>query len=154
MTFRHPILNSPAAFGILVKRWLLPPDIGNRDQFDRTDSVGAIERWTPPDPFDGINLHHLYDVQQIIAAGEYGANVQANDWAGQAVADVIGADLDDPADKSRVKSLLRQRTDNKAFKIEARIVAGRSRKKPYLVVADAVDPSLLTTSQGGVPQGG
>jgi hypothetical protein len=128
--------------------------LGNRDEYGRTDSVGAIERWTPPDPFDGINLRHLYDVQQTIAAGEYGANVQANDWAGQAVAQVIDADLDDPADKSRVKSLLRQWTDNKAFKIETRAVAGRSRKKPYLVVGEAVDPSLLTTSQGGVAKGG
>lgn len=128
--------------------------LGNSDSFERTDNVGAIERWTPPDPFDGINLRHLYDVQQLIGSGEYGANVQASDWAGNAVAEVIGADISDKADKARVKSLLKQWTDNKAFRVEVRKAAGRTREKPYLIVGEPVDSSLVTTLKSGVAASG
>lgn len=123
--------------------------LGNRDDFDRTDSVGAIERWTPPDPFDGISTRDLYSVQLAINAGNFGANVQAKDWAGQAVAEVIGADLDDKADKARVKSLLRTWTDNGAFAVDPR-PTGKGREKPFLIVKDWVDPATLPTSKGGV----
>ncbi|GAA4643970.1 helicase RepA family protein [Pontixanthobacter gangjinensis] len=124
--------------------------LGNQDAYGRTDSVGAVERWTPPDPFDGISLRHLFDVQQLIAAGEYGANVQAMDWAGNAVAEIIGADLGDKADKARVKSLLSQWTANKAFKIETRPMPGKGRDKPFLIVGEAVEPSMLPTFKSGV----
>ena len=123
--------------------------LGNRDQYDRTDDVGAIEPWTPPDAFDGISVRDLYDVQMRIKDGDYGENSQAGDWAGHVVADVIGADLENKTDKARVKSLLRQWTENKAFAIERRDT-GKGRKKPFLVVGKMVDPTEIPTSAGGV----
>lgn len=123
--------------------------LGNADAFGRSDDVGAIEPWTPPDPFEGISARDLYNVQLRIQAGEYGENSQAGDWAGHVVAEVIGADLSDKADKVRVKSLLRQWTGNGAFKVEHR-TTDKGRQKPFLVVGNMVDPTTLPTSQSGV----
>src|SRR3546814_7217846 len=58
------------------------------------DSVGVATPWSPPDPFEDVSATHLYEAQQRIGVGEWGANPQSGKWAGQAVADVIGADIE------------------------------------------------------------
>ncbi|WP_346033264.1 AAA family ATPase [Erythrobacter westpacificensis] len=117
------------------------------------DSVGAAVQWTPPNAFDGISVRDLYEVQQRIAAGEWAENVQANDWAGHAVAQVIGADLDDKADKARVKSLLRTWIENGALKVERRPTR-KGREKPFLIVGKPVEPADLPTSKSEVGNSG
>ncbi|MEC9065712.1 MAG: AAA family ATPase [Pseudomonadota bacterium] len=124
-------------------------DLGNGDADHPSDKVGAAVHWTPPDPFDGLSTSDLYEVQQRIAAGEWGDSVQAKDWAGYAVAEVIGADLDDKADKARVKSLLRTWKETGALKVESR-GTDKGRKKPFLVVGNPVDPTTLPTLNSGV----
>lgn len=76
---------------------------------DGGDDIGVIERWTPPD----ANVTALeYDnlvrakVQTAISAGEWREHLSAKNWAGHAVAEIIGADLTNPSDKQRVKFLL------------------------------------------------
>ena len=124
-------------------------DLGNSEGLHPSDAVGAACPWTPPDPFDGLSLRDLYNVQQAIAGGEFGADVQAKDWAGQAVADVLGFDLDDTAHKARVKSLIKTWKANKALKVEKR-TATSGKERPFLIVGDWVDPTTFSTFQGGV----
>lgn len=125
-------------------------DLHNSDAYNRTDNVGAIEPWTPPDPFDGISVRDLYEIQLRVNAGEYGENCQAGDWAGYVVAEVIGGDpKNDKADKARVKSLLRQWTENGAFEVDRR-PTDKGRSKPFLIVKNMVDPATLPTPQSGV----
>lgn len=73
------------------------------------DSVGVVTRWSPPNAFDGITADDLYQVQQRIDVGQWRADVQARDWVGKAVADVIGisADSEVKADRARINALLR-----------------------------------------------
>jgi len=123
-------------------------DLGNGDNLHPSDHVGAAVRWTPPDPFEGISTRDLYNVQLAIDAGEYGENVQAKDWAGLVVADVLGFDLEEKADKERIKSLIRTWKGNKALTVK-REHDGK-RERPFLVVGNWVDPTTLSTSQGGV----
>src|SRR3546814_15650878 len=70
------------------------------------DSVGVATPWSPPDPFEDVSATHLYEAQQRIGVGEWGANPQSGKWAGQAVADVIGADIGDASGKAKVKHIL------------------------------------------------
>ncbi|AQR63332.1 hypothetical protein BZG35_03470 [Brevundimonas sp. LM2] len=81
-------------------------DLDNGDTFNPSDNVGAVRRWKWPDAFDGIKATDLLAVQRAIDGGQWRENAQANEWAGRAVADTLGLNLDDPADKSKVKSLL------------------------------------------------
>ena len=125
-------------------------DLGNGDGLYPSDHVGAAVPWSPPDPFEGVSVRDLFEVQLRINAGTYGDNIQAKDWAGKVVAEVLGLDLDDKADKNRVKSLLKQWTANGAFEIDRRDDEGKGRDRPYLIVKNMVDPTALPTSASGV----
>jgi|EndMetStandDraft_7_1072992.scaffolds.fasta_scaffold13435_2 hypothetical protein len=70
------------------------------------DSVGVVTAWTPPNHMDGITGTDFDRCAAAIRAGRWKENVQANDWAGKAVAKVLGLDLDTKADKAKVKALL------------------------------------------------
>lgn len=83
---------------------------GQDDPFgEEGDSVGVVTRWSPPDAFDGVTADHLYQVQQRIETGQWRADVQAKEWVGKAVADVMGlsADSENRADRAKINALLR-----------------------------------------------
>lgn len=124
-------------------------DLGNSDGVHPSDAVGAAVPWTPPDPFEGLSTRDLYNVQMAIEGGEFGADVQAKDWAGQPVADALGFDLDDSAHKARVKSLIKTWKANKSLKVEKR-TASNGKERPFLIVGEWVDPTTLSTLKGGV----
>ena len=126
-------------------------DLGNGDGLNPSDHVGAAVAWTPPDPFDGIDPRDLYNVQLAIDEGDYRDNVQAKDWAGNIVAEIIGADLSDDAEKERVKSLLKGWKSSGALAVEQRKVNGED--KPFVAVKTWVDPATLPTLKSGVGKG-
>ncbi len=98
------------------------------------DSVGVVTEWKWPDALDGLSVADLRKVQDALATGEHGENVQAKDWAGIAVAETLGLDLDDKAAKARVKSLLRTWIKNKALRIEERPDGRQGRNRKVIVV--------------------
>ena len=63
--------------------------------------------WKWPNPFAGVTAADLLAVQKAVAGGCWRENVQARDWVGKAVARALGLDLRKPADKAKVKGLLR-----------------------------------------------
>ncbi|MBA4757742.1 AAA family ATPase [Sphingosinicella sp.] len=69
------------------------------------DDIGVVEPWAPPDAFDGIDHTVLRAVQARVADGEWRASSQSTSWVGIAIADVLGADLENSTDKTRVKAL-------------------------------------------------
>lgn len=79
------------------------------------DSVGVATPWSPPDPFDDVTVEHLRETQRRLAAGTWGENAQASDWAGKVVADVVGLDPDDKADKAKASSILKTWIRNKSL---------------------------------------
>lgn len=81
-------------------------DLGNGDAFEPADNVGAVRSWSWPDPFDGVTASDLRAVQMAIDGGQWRENTQAKDWAGKAVAEALGLDLDEKTDRQKVKALL------------------------------------------------
>lgn len=71
------------------------------------DNVGVVEPWDWPDAFDGITVYDLFKVQTAIDGKGCRLNVQAKDWVGHAVADVLGLDIANKADKARIGSMVR-----------------------------------------------
>lgn len=128
-------------------------DLGNGDEDHSGDNIGVVVPWSPPDPFDGLSVRHLFEVQQRLREGEWADNVQARDWAGIAVAEVIGADLENKSDKARVKSLIRSWKETGALKVEHRDTS-KGRSKPFLIVGKAIDASDLPTLKSGVGKAG
>ena len=81
-------------------------DLGNGDDVEPSDNVGAVRSWSWPDPFDGVTAGDLYAVQKAIDDGPWRENPQAKDWAGKAVAQALDLDLEEKTDRQKVKALL------------------------------------------------
>jgi len=118
---------------------LISVDLGNSTDDRPADSVGVVVPWSPPDPFEGLSDDHLYQVQLAIAEGSYRADSQADDWAGNIVADIVGADLSAPADKGRVKSLLKTWVKNGALVESSEKHPGQRREKKFVRVGRWVE---------------
>lgn len=118
------------------------------------DYVGAAARWNAPDPFDGLSTADLYEVQLAIDAGEWGADTQAADWAGHAVAKALCLDIEDNCAKARIKSLIGTWTNSGALKIDKRKCRAKGRERPFLVVGNWINPADIPTRKGGVGNGG
>ena len=71
------------------------------------DDVGVVEPWIPPNPFDGVDDEAIGKVQQIVAGGEWRENIQAKDWLGYAIAETLGRDPNNSADRSALNKLIK-----------------------------------------------
>jgi len=140
---------------------LASQDVGNSTGFDDPfgetgDSVGVVTQWTPPDPFEGVSVDHLYRVQMKVADGEWKESSQADDWVGKAVAAVLGlsSDAKDKADRAKINALLRTWITNGALvSVEKRDAKKRETKKFVEVgvwaTQDTAPPSGSGAGQGG-----
>lgn len=118
---------------------LVPVEIANGD------SVGVVEPWSLPNPFDNITPDHISRVQIALADGVYRENVQAEDWAGHAVGDVLGVDTTTKAGRSRIKMILRTWIEGGVLAIGETKVDGKPKKT--IEVGRLVAPS--PPRQGG-----
>lgn len=114
------------------------------------DSVGVAVPWQWPNAFEGLSTRDLYNVQVAIDAGEWADSSQAGNWAGKAVAEVLGLDVE--TDKGRIKSILKTWKGNRSLVVEKRSTP-KGRDKPFLVVGEWVDPTTLPTLKSGVGKG-
>lgn len=128
-------------------------DLCNGVEGAPSDFVGVAAQWTPPDFFSDITTQQLHQAQQVIARGDYGASIMANDWAGIAIAPVLGLDPHDCADKAKLKSIIATWTENGCFVVERRRT-NKGRDKPFLIVGRAVDPSEFPTTNSGAGESG
>lgn len=71
------------------------------------DEVGVVVRWEPPNAFDGLTGADFDKVAAVIKGGEWRESVQSANWVGLAIAEALGLDADLPADKGRIKRLLK-----------------------------------------------
>ncbi|MDQ2765091.1 MAG: helicase RepA family protein [Pseudomonadota bacterium] len=128
---------------------------GPDDPFgDEGDSVGVVTRWTPPDAFDGVTVDHLYQVQQRVADGQWRADVQAKEWVGKVVADVIGVsgESDAKVDRAKINGLLRSWVANGALvKVEGK--DGKSMPRTYVEVGEWAVQGVAPTSTPKVWKG-
>jgi AAA domain len=93
------------------------------------DSIGVVTAWQMPSAFDGMTTADLLRVQKTIDAGEWREDVRSADWAGKAVAEVLGLDLSEPKTRVNIKTMLQTWIRNGALKISIRIAANRHERK-------------------------
>src|SRR5690606_19013896 len=70
--------------------------LGNSRPDRPADEVGVVMLWKPPDPFDGVTIKHLKQVQRLVFDGHYRESPQSPEWIGYAVAEVLGCDMETP----------------------------------------------------------
>lgn len=125
--------------------------LGNGD--NGGDSLPVVVPWSPPDAFEGVALAHLRAVQDLLAGGVYRKDVQARPWAGEAVAQVLGLDLDRAADKARARAMLKTWEANGALRCEMKPDA-KSNPRPFLVPGTMVEMGVSPPPRGEVRNGG
>jgi hypothetical protein len=85
------------------------------------DSVGVLQPWTPPKPFDGITSRDAEVAQEVAQGGAHRADVQAKNWFGYALGEKLGLDPHNkPADKAKLREMIKIWRKNKVLEVEAR----------------------------------
>jgi AAA domain-containing protein len=107
----------------------LSVDLGNGD------SIGVVTRWTWPNAFDDVTVADLRKVQAAIAAGRWRESSQAKDWAGVAVAQVLGLDVSDKGGRARIAAVLKAWVKNGMFVIVEGL-DGKREKRSFVEVGE------------------
>lgn len=99
------------------------------------DHVAVVEPWQWPDPMESVSVEDLRKAQRAIAGGRWRESAQAKDWAGIAIAEALGIELD-VAGRGRVKALLKTWIGTGMFVV----VEGRDDRRkpvPFIEIGEA-----------------
>jgi hypothetical protein len=117
--------------------------------WDLPTHVGVIAQWEPSaiqTLVDNLEPAQIEEIKRAAKAGLDRENAQAKDWAGKAVARVLGLDLVDNGQKAKVKLTLKALIRAGHFNVEERPNPNsRGRKCKHLV------PCVLGLDQGDAP---
>lgn len=82
--------------------------LGNGDDSGPEDSIGAIQRWAPPDVFGGVTAPQLYQIQCLVERNPDKArkHSMAKHWVGKMVAHVLDLNLDQRGIPERIKQMI------------------------------------------------
>jgi hypothetical protein len=106
---------------------------------DPSDEVGVVTTWSWPDPFDDVSASDLTKVQAKIRAGEWRESVQAGNWAGYAVAEVLDLDAKHPASKAKIQALLKEWIKNGVLEV-AQLRGDNRKVSPHVIVPAEESP--------------
>jgi hypothetical protein len=92
--------------------------LGNGDDSGPEDSIGALQRWSPPDVFGGVTARQLYQVQCLIEKNPDKArkHSSAKHWAGKIVAHVLDLNMDQRGVPERIKLMIDTWLDSGALR--------------------------------------
>jgi hypothetical protein len=116
--------------------------LGNSGQgmFDRESMVGVVTPWAPPTTeslVDGLTPEQIAAIKAEVRAGTDREDARADDWAGKAVARVLGLDVVDKGQRAKAKITLTALTKAGHFKPEKRqSKSAKGRKCVHLAPAD------------------
>lgn len=102
------------------------------------DDVGVVTRWEWPSPLEGVKAADLLSVQRAIGRGEWRQDVQSAAWAGHAVAEALGLNVDDKKQRAKIVGLLKVWLASGALAIERRQDSKRM-ERPFVTVGRWAD---------------
>jgi hypothetical protein len=103
------------------------------------DWVGVVTTWKWPDPFADVSVADLAAVQRAIDGQQYRESIQAADWVGKAVAEVLELDPDSKGDREKIKSMVREWIKNDVLRVTS-ITDGKGKSRPIIEVGKWVTP--------------
>jgi putative DNA primase/helicase len=104
-------------------------DLANGDQ------VASIEPWQWPDAFDGVSASDARKVRDAIGAMTHAPreSAQSPEWGGHVVANILGMDGHEEADKAKIKTMIKHWVKIGVLKIEKRQLPRKTNPVPFLV---------------------
>lgn len=138
------VLDDPATYFAITRDKANLAPVGDRVwrrmasvELANGDSVGVAEVWTWPDTFDGMSSDDLLKVQNALdgrdALSCRYSDQAGDDWAGVAVADVLGLDV--VADRKRIKKMIEAWLKFGALK-KVKIADAKRMERPCLEVGE------------------
>jgi hypothetical protein len=107
--------------------------LGNGNGERPADEIGVVTPWAMPGLLDQVSVSDLLEIQKRLHAEPWRADAQSKDWGGQVVADVLGLDATDKADKAKIKQLLATWTKSGALKKEMQMSKDHKRRSFFTV---------------------
>jgi hypothetical protein len=99
----------------------------------------VVTAWTLPGLLDQISIDHVRAVQAAVDAGEWSDSVQAENWVGYAVANVLRmSPKSDEADKGRIKKYLKTWLKGGALRQVSIYDTKKARNRTFIQVGDRV----------------
>jgi hypothetical protein len=123
---------------------LVSVDLGNATQVHEADSVGVVAPWKPPRVLDGVDMDHLFRIQNVLSKGDYFRDSQSKTWAGDVIAQVLKVDAHEAASKRRITQLLKLWIGNGTLKIEMKQNERRKMQAAVTVGRWVIEPSSAT----------
>lgn len=117
-------------------RQLVSVPLGNETQDMPGDIVGVVAEWSLPTLSDALQPGDVRKVQDAIVGGSWADDVRAGNWAGKAVASVLGLDASDQSDRKRITKLLSMWKRNGCLKTETQRNARTGRDQTMIVVGE------------------
>ena len=96
------------------------------------ESVGVVASWQFPDAFAGFSANDLPRIRELARTGTHRSDPRSPDWFGVAVAEMIGADLDNKRDRARVSQMIKSWLKTKVLDVERRPDEQR-KEREYIV---------------------
>lgn len=102
------------------------------------DYVAVVRSWEVPDPFEGITPELVRKVQQAFQSSTVAQreSVQSADWAGHMVAYALGVDAGVPAEKAKIRNLIKTWVTSDVLRIERVMDKRQGRETPAIVCGD------------------
>lgn len=94
--------------------------LNNGTDVHEGDSVGVVTTWKPPRAMDGVEATDLFQIQKVLAAGDYRRSGQADDWAGYVVARQLNIDAVEAKSKKRINQMIEVWLKSGALKEDVR----------------------------------
>ena len=115
-------------------RRLVPVPLGNQTAGWSEDIVQVAIAWKPPDPMAGLVSGDVRKVQDAVSEKACAANVQANDWVGYVVAEVLGLKVNTRREKAKVNGLVKAWVNSGALAISRSHDTRNGRDRPMIIV--------------------
>jgi AAA domain len=101
---------------------------GSGWQVDDQDYVGVVTPWRWQDAFEGVTVSDLRAVQSAVDRGSWRENVQAKDWVGIAIGQVLKLDPNNKSHRAKISALLKKWIANGMFVVVERLDDKREKR--------------------------
>lgn len=110
--------------------------LGNGDDDGPEDNVGVVEAWAWPEPGSLVTSEQKIEILRQLRGGECREDRRSSEWAGHAIADVLGLDTEQAGALVRVQRLLQKwLADGTLCVVERKDKSRKARR--FVVVGDA-----------------
>ena len=124
---------------------LTPPSDQRSAWFEKAATEIALDhwapvarRWKPPSVFKGVSVEQAIRCRELVASQKEPpkADSQAKAWVGHLLAPILDLDMENKADKERMKSILSGWRKTDVLRVETLIDPDQSRQAPFIVAGD------------------